>query len=77
MSDVSLVVTTLIGGAWDLFQTRVPGFQFSYADIIVGMMLVSTGFALLGFFFGHSGFGSKGKTTQNPKISEERKNDSK
>lgn len=77
MSDLGLVVSTLFGGAWDLLKTQVPGFPFSYADIFIGTMLASAGLALISMFMGRSGASSNGKTTQNPKVSKERMNDTK
>lgn len=77
MSDLALVVSTLLGGAWDLFQTPVPGFTFTYADIVIGTMLASTALAILSAVIGRAGASSHGKTTQNPKTSKERMNDTK
>lgn len=80
MKDFALAVTTIFGGAWELFSLKVPGFPFSYGDIIVATGLASASLALLKFAFGAPGPGSSnsnGRTTQNPKISKERMNDTK
>lgn len=78
MGDFILSLTTIFGGAWELFQIKVPGFTFSFADILIAGVLASGGFLLLRMILGSSsGSGSQGRTSRSPKISEERKNDTK
>ena len=78
MNAFSSFVQTIFGGAWALFETQVPGFPFTYADVIIAGLLVSGGWALLKIALGFGdGLSSRGRSTQNPKISKERKNDEK
>ena len=83
MDDFLLVVQSVFGGAWELFHTTVPGMNFSYADIIVAMLVASAGLCIFKLLFGFSGsvkapsMASIGRSTRNPKISKERKNDEK
>lgn len=77
MSVLGLVVSKLFGSVWELYQTPVPGFPFSYADIFIGIPLAFVGLKLTSAFMGQSGAVSSGKSTQNPKISDERMNDTK
>lgn len=75
MSDFILVVSTLFGGAWELFQLNVPGFEFSYWDITLAVAFASGALFLVKSAFHSGGASSNGRTTRNPKISEERKSD--
>ena len=82
MSNFLLIVRTIFGGAWSLFKTTVPGFNFTYADIIVAVLLAGAGLTLFRILFGFSGAvhvssSSFGRSTRNPKTSDERKNDEK
>lgn len=80
MNNFALFISTIFGGAWELFALKVPGFPFSFGDIIVATSLASICLWLIKLAFGASGGSgadSKGKSTRNPKISEERKNDTK
>lgn len=71
-----LFVSAVFGGAWELFQLKVPGFTFSYADVILAVSFSSISLGLLRNFFS-DGSVSVGRSTRNPRISEERKNDTK
>lgn len=78
MSFFTSFVQTVFGGAWELFEIQVPGFPFSYADLIIAGLLVSGGWALLKIALGFGdGLSSKGRSSRNPKISRERMNDEK
>lgn len=82
MYDFMLVVRTVFGGAWELFHITVPGFNFTYADIIVAVILASAGLVIFKLLFGFGGAvkpsaSSLSRSTRNPKISKERKNDEK
>lgn len=77
MENFRLFVTTVIGGAWELFQIKVPGFDFSYADLVLACAFATVALALIKHAFNAGGVGSKGRSTRNPKISKERKNDEK
>lgn len=78
MSNFGNFVSTVFGGAWRLFELNVPGFSFSYGDVIVACLLASGSLFLLRMILGTStGSNSQGRSTRNPKISEERKNDTK
>lgn len=77
MSNFIMFVSTVFGGAWELFQIKVPGFDFSYADLVLACAFATVALALIKHAFNAGGVGSKGRSTRNPKISTERKNDAK
>ena len=81
MGNFTLFLSTIFGGAWSLFQIKVPGFPFSFGDVLIGASLASAALAVVKFAFGTEGAfpGAKsvGKSTRNPKISKERMNDTK
>ena len=80
MNNFALFISTIFGGAWELFSLKVPGFPFSFGDIIIATSLATVALSLIRFAFGvsnGSGADSKGKSTRNPKISKERMNDTK
>lgn len=78
MAAFTSFLQTVLGGAWELFSIKVPGFPFSYADIIIAGLIVSGGWAVLRIAMGFGGgLESQGRTSRNPKISKERKNDEK
>lgn len=53
MSDFILVVTTLFDNTWRLFETSVPGFDFSYADILLGVLFATIALNVVMGFLGH------------------------
>ena len=77
MSNFIIFVSTVFGGAWELFQIKVPGFEFSYADVVLACAFASVALFLIKRAFDADGVGSKGRSTRNPKISKERMNDEK
>ena len=82
MAYFASFVQTIFGGAWQLFETPVPGFPFSYADLILALLIASGGLFILKTALGlgsnpSSGVSSFGRSSQNPKISKERRNDEK
>ena len=77
MDNFVSVLGGLISGAWGLFSINVPGFPFSYADIALGSMFAFVGLGALKALIGKVSFSSRGASTQNPKISKERQNDTK
>ena len=77
MSNFTMFVSTVFGGAWELFQIKVPGFDFSYADVVLACAFATVALALIKHAFNAGGVGSKGRSARNPKISKERMNDEK
>lgn len=77
MSNFVLFVSAVFGGAWEMFQLNVPGFSFSYADVVLAVAFASIALMLLKNAFGAGGSASSGRSTRNPRISEERMNDTK
>lgn len=77
MNDFLLVVTTVFGNAWKLYQIPVPipGVNFTFGDIVLAMAFGSLALGFVYMFTSPSGAASVGRNTQNPRISEERKND--
>lgn len=67
-------------GIWSLFGLCVPGFSFTFGQMWLGVLLCSVSIAVvrMAFGFGASGSGgvsSRTSSTDNPKISKERRHD--
>ena len=70
----------LISGIWSLFGIYVPGFSFTFGQLWVGVFLASVSILVIRMIFGFGGSGSRGdsprtSSTNNPKISKERRHD--
>lgn len=67
----------LISGIWSLFSVTVPGFTFSFGEMWLGVAICSISLVLLKLLFGVGGRsgGSRTSSTNNPKISKERRHD--
>lgn len=68
----------LLSGIWSLFGISVPGFDFTFGQMWLGVFLASLSILVAKFIFGFGG--SNGDTprtssTNHPKISKERRND--
>lgn len=75
-----LLGKALMGGIWSMFQIYVPGFSFTFGQLWYGLFSVSLSLLVMRLIFGFGGSGSKGdaprtSSTDNPKISEERRRD--
>lgn len=69
----------LMDGIWSLFGITVPGFDFTFGQLWLGVLLASLSILVVKFIFGF-GAGSNGDTprtssTNNPKIPKDRRND--
>lgn len=82
MTDVVACFKAILDGGWSLLaKTNVPGLDFSYGVLLVGLALIPLGFRLLsialGFSFGSKsdsdGYGTRGSRKHT--ISDSRKND--
>lgn len=70
---------TLISGIWSLFGIYVPGFSFTFGQMWLGVLLASLSILVIRMIFGFGG-GPRGESsrtssTNNPKISKERRHD--
>ena len=69
----------LLSGVWSLFGIYVPGFGFTFGQLWLGVLLASLSVLvikfLLGFGSGSSGDSTRTSSTDNPKISKERRHD--
>ena len=70
----------LISGIWSLFGIYVPGFSFTFGQMWLGILLASISITVIHMIFGFGGSGSGGvssrtSSTNNPKISKERRHD--
>lgn len=77
MGNFILVVNTLMDGVIRLYRLEVPGFDFTFLDVFIGSSVAVICLALVKTLLNRSGSTSAGTSTRNPKISEERKNDTK
>ena len=81
MSDTTAELgKSLISGIWSLFGITVPGFDFTFGQLWVGVFLASVSILVIRMIFGFGGSGPDGvssrtSSTSNPKISKERRND--
>lgn len=67
-----------LSGVWKLFDIYVPGFAFTFGQMYIGIALCSISVLVAKLFFGMgTGGGSsyRSGSTDNPKISKERRND--
>ena len=77
------IIREILTPAWRLFtETPVPGLSsdalfVSFADLLIGIILIQFAVALLSFGLGIGGKGTgyRSGSTKNPKISKERKGD--
>ena len=70
---------TFLAGLWSLFGIYVPGFSFTFGQMWLGVLLCSISILVIRMIFGFGG-GSRGdsprtSSTNNPKISKERRHD--
>ena len=76
-SDVESIGKSVFSGVWKLFGINVPGFGFTFGQMYFGIALCSLSVVVARLLFGLGGGGSSYRTgsTDNPKISKERRND--
>lgn len=77
VANFIFILTVLFENVYNLFQLKVPGFEFTYFDVLIGTSIGMISLALLKGLLNRSGSTSLGRTSRNPKISDERKNDTK
>ncbi|MBD5151957.1 MAG: hypothetical protein HDT16_05590 [Oscillibacter sp.] len=70
----------LLTGIWSIFGIYVPGFSFTFGQMWLGVLLASISILVVRMIFGFGGSGSGGvssrtSSTNNPKISKERRHD--
>lgn len=70
----------LIDGIWSLFGIYVPGFSFTFGQLWTGVLLASVSILVVRMIFGFGGTGPGGVaprtgSTNNPRISKERRHD--
>lgn len=70
----------LLTGIWSIFGIYVPGFSFTFGQMWLGVLLASISILVVRMIFGFGGSGSGGvssrtSSTNNPRISKERRHD--
>ena len=81
MFDITVELgKALIDGIWSLFGISVPGFNFTFGQMWLGVLLCSVSIIVVRMIFGFGGSGAGGissrtSSTDNPKISKERRHD--
>ncbi len=68
----------IIDGIWGLFGIYVPGFSFTFGQMWLGVALASISILVVRLIFdigGSGGDSPRTGSTNNPKISKERRND--
>lgn len=68
---------TVLTGVWGFFGIYVPGFNFTFGQMSLGIVLCSVSVYVIKFLFnlGSSGVSSRTSSTNKPRISDERKGD--
>ena len=68
---------SILSNVWGLFSIHVPGFSFTFGQMYLGIILCSVSLLIAKMFFGIGGGGQSTRTgsTNNPKISKDRRND--
>ena len=68
---------TVLTGVWGFFGIYVPGFNFTFGQMALGIVLCSASVYMIRFLFnlGGSGVSSRTSSTNKPRISDERKGD--
>lgn len=57
--EILAFISFFIGASWDFFtETNVPGTDFTFAALFVGLFLASLGLRFLAMMLGVGGFGS-------------------
>lgn len=67
----------VLGQTWGFFQIQVPGFSFTFGQMLFGIAICSVSILVLRVFFGIGGKGViyRAASSRRPKISENRKGD--
>lgn len=69
---------SIMESVWGLFSVNVPGFDFTIGQMYLGIILCSISILAIKMLFGVGGSGGQSPrtgSTNNPKISKERRND--
>ena len=81
MSDITESLgKAFMEGIWSIFGISVPGFNFTFGQMWLGVLLASVSILVIRILFGFGGSGpggisSRTSSTSNPKISKERRHD--
>ena len=75
--EVTKIGKTFLSASWKMFNVQVPGFQFSFGQMYLGIALCSLSLTVAGLIFGirFGGDSPRTSSTDHPKISKERRND--
>lgn len=69
---------SIFDGVWALFGITVPGFDFTFGQMYVGIIFAGLSILVVKFLFGFGGSGGsryRSGSTRNPRISPDRIND--
>lgn len=69
---------SIVENVWGLFSIYVPGFSFTFGQMYLGILICSISLLVIKLLFGIGGSGGDSPrtgSTNNPKISKERRND--
>lgn len=78
MENTARVITSLFSSCWQLFSLPVPGFPFTYAQMMIGFFVIGLSIFVFKHFFdlgGSSAAGYRSGSSRKVKVSKERKND--
>lgn len=54
MNDILSFITMFLSKSWEFFKIDVPGTNFSFGVVLVGLALVGVGFRFLSIMLGHN-----------------------
>lgn len=79
MADLANLIKGFLSNIWQMFSIEIPVFGFSYQELFIGTMVADVGIAVLILLFGvgKDKESYRSSSTKNPRISKERRNDTK
>lgn len=80
MEESASFIKSFLSNAWALFSVPVPGFNFTFGQMLLSLSVINLSIVFMHIVFGFgSGKGTSYRTgsAKNPKISKERENDEK
>lgn len=75
--DTVSLMRFVIDSAWSFFSICFPGTSFTFGSILISLLIISISLMIFRALFGVGGGDYRSCSTDNPKISDERRYDDK
>ena len=75
--DTVSLMRFILDSAWIFFQIKFPGTSFTFGGILISLLIISISLMIFRALFGVGGGDYRTGSTDNAKISEERRHDEK